>query len=105
MPLYRIRILSAALAMVFILAGLVLPGWARGRNEQNTEFPFFTPYKFPDKTAPEQVQMGKDMLECKKIRARIKAGERVECGGLTATILPIVFRRAQPEIWPIIKVT
>jgi len=88
MSSHSIRILSAALAAIFILTGLALPGWAQGRNEQNTEFPFLTPHRFPDKTALEQMQMGKDIVEHKKMQARLKAGEKIEYGRLTVTSQP-----------------
>ncbi|MBU1275898.1 MAG: PEGA domain-containing protein [Proteobacteria bacterium] len=89
MSSHSIRILSAALAVVFILTGLALPGWAgQGADPQNIKPQFILPQMFPDKTALELMQRGKDMVERKKIEARLKAGEKVEYGRLAVTSRP-----------------
>ena len=88
MKLSSIRILSATLAVVFILAGLALPAWAASADPQNIKPQLIIPQMFPDKTALELMQLGKDIAEQKKIKARIKAGEKIEYGRLTVTSQP-----------------
>ena len=83
-----IRIFSAGLAVGLVLICLAEPGSAWANNEQNTRFPFMTPHRFPDKTALEQMQMGKEMVERKKIEARLKAREKIKSGRLTVTSQP-----------------
>ena len=89
MSSHSIRILSAALAAIFILMGSALPGWAgQDADPQNIEPPFISTYRYPDKTALELMQLGKDMAERKKIEARQKAGEKIEYGQLSVTSRP-----------------
>jgi len=89
MSSHSIRILSAALAAIFVMASLALPGWAaQGADPQNIKPQFILPQMFPDKTALELMQLGKDMVERKKIEARLKAGEKIEYGRLSVTSQP-----------------
>ena len=89
MPSHSIRILSAALVVIFILTGLTLPGWAgQDADPQNIKPQFILPQMFPDKTALELMQLGKDIVERKRIEARLKAGEKIEYGRLCVNSRP-----------------
>ncbi|MCF8048996.1 MAG: SUMF1/EgtB/PvdO family nonheme iron enzyme [Desulfarculaceae bacterium] len=89
MSLRSIRILSAALVAFFVLTGLALPGWAaQSADPQNVKPQFILPQMFPDKTALELMQLGKEVVERKKIEARLKAGEKIEYGRLSVSSQP-----------------
>ena len=88
MSFKTIRILTAALAAGLVLACLAGPGSAKDIDKQHIKWLSIYPRDFPDMTALELMQVAKDRVEQREIKARIEAGEKIEYGQLTVTSQP-----------------
>ena len=88
MPFKTIRLTCAALAVLLALVCFARPCSAGQEDKQHIKPPLPFPQMYPYRAALELMQLAMDNALKKELEARIKAGEKIEYGGLKVTSLP-----------------
>ena len=88
MPFKTIRLTCTALAVLLALGCIALPCSAGQEDKQHIKPQLIFPQMFPNMTGLELMQLAMDHVRKKELKARIKAGERIDYGGLKVTSRP-----------------